>query len=181
MVDMKRIVVLGPSNRSVVQDYIGDNYNAWLKELAETTLGLFSELIFMPDDGVYVDFALAFQEAGGKITAIIPSEDESFIKMAQRYTKHYMTLPNATGWSYLNTHLVGLGTDAICLGYSAGSILEIASIKYIEKYNQQLINLYVDTRVCSAKLPIELERELSNVKYFKTAEEYAAILLGGTP
>ncbi len=173
---MSSIVILGPSDRSEVSAMVGTGYDRWLRDLAATTLTFYDEVIFMPDDGVYVDFAIAFKALGGKITAIIPSEEQEFIVKAQNYTENYRTFPNATGWSYLNTHLVGLGSAALCVGYSAGSILEIASIKYIEKYDNTLIRLYVDRRVVSTDLPHEFARELKSVDYFTTDIEYEKLL-----
>ena len=175
---MKRIVVLGPSNVNFVKSAGIVNYKDWINELTITTQEYFNEVVFMPDHGTYVDFAIQFQSNGGKITAIIPEEKAEYIKMAEKFNCNYEIFQNASGWSYLNTHLAGLADVVICLGYSAGSMLELCSIKYIQKYENRSINIFIDSRACSTNLPREIEEELRNVSYFENAKQLRKLYKG---
>ena len=82
-----------------------------------------------------------------------------------------MTITGGNGWSYLNTHFIALAPVALCLSYSAGSILEIASSKYSLKYENKKTTILIDSRAVSCELPTELVSELYKVDYFSSNYE----------
>jgi len=168
----RKLIILGPSDKTKPMRF-GNilNYDSWIDELAVLSRKYFQEVIFIPDAGVYVDFAIKFKDLGGKITAIIPDESEPSIKNALRYTKKWKKIEKGWGWSFLNTHIVGESDYSLCLGFSAGSILEVLSAKYINKYENRDLTIFIDRRSVSEPLHKEIHHEIRNIHYFNSSSE----------
>lgn len=152
------------------------NYTAWLNKLAKVCLNQFDELFFIPDHGVYVDFAMAYQKLGGKITAVMPYENEEMIAKAKAMGAGYQVIPDGTGWTFLNSHFVGSAPYCLCLSFSAGSLLELCSSKYMQIYSDKPCTFFIDSRTTSAKLPREVEQDVYKVCYFNSETELQHLL-----
>ena len=173
----RKLVIIGPSDASKPERYGSvTDYRKWLRDLANVLRRHFDTVYFIPDKGTYVDLALAFADERHKIIAVIPEETEEYIAWATRYTKDFQVIPGGEGWTFLNSHIIGLADEVLCLGYSAGSVLEICSAKYLAIYEKRIIRIMVDERAISTELPQELHDESINITYF-SSEEYLDRLL----
>lgn len=164
---MKSIVVLGASDVKKPAKYgTVKNYEKWLNETAIITHKYFDNVFFIPDRGTYVDFARIFKELGGHTTAVKPTSNTPVRKEVLEHSDKVITMPGGSGWTYLNNHFVSLAPLALCLCYSAGSMLEICSSKYSMLYDKKYTSILVDERGVSSKLPEEIEAELFEVEYY---------------
>lgn len=173
-------VVIGPSDILNVLQYTEiEDYKKWLNELVDVCQNKFDELYFIPDHGTYVDFALAFQKKKGpeSIIAVVPHGipwvKERAIELG---AKRIHEMPNGTGWTYLNTHLVALAPHILFLGYSAGSMLEFVSSKYLKRYEDISSHFFIDERSISIRLPEEIHREIKAISYFKSKRQLERLL-----
>jgi hypothetical protein len=172
----KSLVVLGASDIEKPMKFGSiTNYDTWLEELAKTTLMYFDNLFFIPDHGTYVDFAQKFHSIGGNSTAVKPTADTPISKAILKHTDEVISIPGGQGWTFLNTHFVSLAPVALCLSYSAGSILEICSSKYSMIYEGKKTKILIDQRGVSSSLPPEIEAELYDVEYFNNNSQLTAL------
>lgn len=177
---MKSFVVLGPSDKTKLTRFTSvDNYDNWLSQLVEQCTKSFDELYFIPDKGVYVDFARRFLKKKGasSVIAVIPHGEEWLVKRAQKIgANRVYEMKYGYGWNYLNTHFIGLADYALYLGYSSGSMLELVSAKYIRMYENHSTTVFIDGRAVSQKLPFELEEDLKHFHYFNNIREFEELL-----
>ncbi len=173
----KSIVVIGPSDRTKPSRYGSiTDYRQWIDDTAKVLRKYFELMYFIPDKGTYVDLALSFTDKDHKIVAVIPELSDEYIHWAKRYTTHYQVIEDGEGWTFLNSHIIGLASMVICLGYSAGSVLEMCSAKYMAIYNKKTIKILIDRRAISTKLPNELHEESIDMHYYKSSDELNELL-----
>lgn len=179
----KSFVIMGASDVTKISRFTKiKNYEKWINDLAKICANEFDELFFIPDHGVYVDFAKAFLELKGvdSVIAVIPHGETWLQERANgmNVTRiHEMHV--GVGWNFLNTHFVGLAPFALYLGYSSGSILELSSSKYLRVFEDTPTRFFVDRRSISIPLPAELVEDIITISYFnsnigltKLLEEY---------
>jgi hypothetical protein len=147
------------------------DYKKWINDLVEECAETFDELFFIPDHGVYVDFALAFlkEKGPGSVIAVVPHGEQWLEERARKMNitrVHRMQV--GVGWNYLNTHFVGLAPYALYLGYSSGSILELVSSKYLRVYENHPTHFFIDRRSISIPLPKELVEDIVTISYFNS-------------
>ncbi len=173
----KSVVVIGPSDKTKPSRYgsISD-YEKWIAETVTVLRKHFQRVYFIPDKGTYVDLAVAFAGKDHEIIAVIPEKSDEYIQWAERYTSNYQVVEGGEGWTFLNSHIIGMADKVICLGYSAGSVLEMCSAKYMAIYNKRTIKIYIDNRAISTKLPAELHEESIHISYYKDSNELEALL-----
>lgn len=173
----KSVVVIGPSDRTKPSRYGSvTDYEQWIDDTAKLLRKYFELMYFIPDKGTYVDLALSFADEDHEIVAVIPEMSEEYAHWTKRYTTHYQVIEDGGGWTFLNSHIIGLASTVICLGYSAGSILEMCSAKYMAIYNKKIIKIFIDRRAVSAKLPDELHEESIDVCYYQSSDELDELL-----
>ncbi len=70
----KTLMAVGPSDRTKIKRHgkAYKNYEQILEKLAITLVAKFDKLIVIADRGVYLDFAIKFRKAGGKVDAYLP-------------------------------------------------------------------------------------------------------------
>src|SRR3989344_7047517 len=173
----RKLVIIGPSDKTMPLRFGSiDDYDEWISQLAVISRDFFNEIIFIPDQGTCIDFALKFKELGGKITAVIPSKTPKYIKWAKRYTDSCRILSDGMGWEFLNSHIIGEAKHVLCIGFSAGSIIEICSSKYLRLYDGKNFCFMIDARATSTTLPAELEYELKDIYYFENTTELRKLM-----
>ena len=70
----------------------------------------------------------------------------------------------------------------ICVGFSPGVLIEIAYIKYHQKWGALIdpslkkIHLFIDSRCIKGKLPNYLSEQIHNIFYFKNLKELGVLL-----
>ena len=176
----KTFVIIGPSDPTKVTRFgqVKD-YEKWLGELVIECADKFDELYFIPDQGVYVDFATVFLKIKGpkSVIAVIPNGVKWVAERAKDMgITRIQEMKPGTGWTYLNTHLVGLAPYAVFLGYSSGSLLELVSSKYLKKYENLSTRFFIDKRSISIPLPEEIVEDVTTVSYFDSNTSLRGLL-----
>ena len=156
-----RIGIIGPSKFEKLEE-INDAAAKMITELAKDLIG--HEIILTADKGSVSEyFAQEYLEAGGKkLFSVIPLDDTEF------------------GYNWVNTELgekINCGTwrnqpeklneeseVIVCLGYSAGGLIEMAYSKWFNKKP-----VYVIKEFISAELPKEATESL-DVRYVSIEE-----------
>ena len=172
----KSFVIMGPSDVTKITRHttMDKEYWLWLRELVKVSAETFDTLFFIPDHGVYVDFAMEFLKLKGKdaVIAVMPHGEQWLIQRAHEMGADKIhEMQAGVGWNYLNTHLVSLAPYALFLGYSSGSMLELMASKYIRVYENHPTRFFVDTRVLSVAIPLELVEDIETITYFSSAAE----------
>ncbi len=177
---IKSFMIMGPSDKSKIARYTKiKDYSKWLNELVEVCSDKFDELYFIPDHGVYVDFAKKFLEKNGvdSVIAVLPHGEQWLIERANKMgVTRIHEMQVGVGWNFLNTHFVGLAPFAVYLGYSSGSVLELVSSKYLRVYENHSIRFFIDKRSLSVPLPEELIEDIETVSYFSSKIELRRLL-----
>lgn len=170
---VKSFVIMGPTDVTKLQRFTKiENYEEWLQELVEVCAEAFDVLYFIPDHGVYVDFALAFlkMKGEGSVIAVMPHGEQWLIERAHGMgVNEIHEMHNGVGWNFLNTHFVGLAPFALYLGYSSGSMLELVSSKYLRIYENNPTRFFIDERTLSVPIPAEIEEDVETITYFSSA------------
>ncbi|HRN97048.1 MAG TPA: hypothetical protein PLZ58_01165 [Candidatus Saccharibacteria bacterium] len=169
---MSSLIIMGPTDITKVSRFASiSNYTEWLKGLAAVCADSFDELYFIPDHGVYVDFAMEYLNIKGtnSVVAVMPHGEKWLVERAKSMgiTKFH-EMQEGVGWSFLNTHFVSLAPYALFLGYSSGSLLELTAAKYIRVFEGHTTVFFVDERSISSKLPLEILEDIQHVHYFKS-------------
>lgn len=173
----KSVVVIGPSDKTKPSRYgLVHDYEHWISETAAILRKHFRRVYFIPDKGTYVDLAIAFADADHEIVAVIPEMNTEYVNWAKRYTNNYQVIEGGEGWTFLNSHIIGMTDTVVCLGYSAGSVLEMCSAKYMAIYDKKVIKIYIDNRAISNELPDELHEESIDISYYKDPDHLDRLL-----
>ncbi|HEV2412746.1 MAG TPA: hypothetical protein VGS28_02995 [Candidatus Saccharimonadales bacterium] len=177
---MSDFLVLGPSDHTKIERFSDiKEYQTWLDELTTVCAKHFERLFFIPDHGVYVDFAKAFLAKAGpkRVVAVLPYRQTWLIDRAHKLGfSETKELNEGSGWTYLNTHFAGMAPYGLFLGYSSGSILELCSSKYLRVFENNPTTFFIDSRAISATLPAEIEEDLADITYFDSASKLDELL-----
>lgn len=163
------VVIVGPSDRSILWRH-GQLEEAAYKEFVNGVAGVLAKhvdrVIITLDIGVYRDVAERFhQHMGRAVIAYRPAEDA--FGTEEQHDKRF-EMRTMADWYQLNAELVLAGDLVLCLGFSPGSLIEIAYLKYHAKYRNEPRKLLIDSRCIPAQLP-SLE-ELQPI-YYDSDEE----------
>jgi len=160
-----KLMVIGPSdiNKIFLSTNLPKNrYNSILHSLAKYFSKICSELYIIPDNGVFLDFAVIFKKYNKNVFAYLPKKEElKYDVLMTNVIKHKLTpiFTNNT-WLYLNNVPIRNVDIVLCLGYSTGVLIEIGNIKIARVWYKKNIKLLVDLRFVSKKLPKELLLDL---------------------
>lgn len=172
----KSFIIMGPTDITKISRYttMKMEYWSWIRELVKVSAETFDTLFFIPDHGVYVDFAMEFLKQKGKdsVIAVMPHGEQWLVERANKMgVEKVYEMQAGVGWNYLNTHFVSLAPYALFLGYSSGSMLELMASKYIRVYENHATRFFVDKRTLSVPIPAELEEDIESITYFNSASE----------
>lgn len=181
------VVLIGVSDRTLLQrdgKIKEDEYEKFVNNYAEFLSKKFNNVIVTPDDGVYTDIAKAFGKIKGKKPiAYYPDKDEYYgYKHLEKNFQDYEIKPIEGDWYKLNADLTKQAQVIICLGFSPGSLIELAFIKYHQKYgkyknpNLENISLLIDERCISSRLPLAFEEQIKNIHYFSSLKSLNNLL-----
>lgn len=133
----------------------------------------FSEVIIVPDYGLPLLIAKKFKfyNPNGKVIGYIPDKAIGGKKLEKFFLFCDEIRGINGGWFNLNTQLTQKSENIFCLGFSAGVLIEISSIKYNQLYLKQNTKLLIDNRCISKKLMPEIENDINNIIYFKSFDD----------
>ena len=181
---VRTFTIIGPSDVTKLERHAGvGDYQAWLQELAVICSKYFDQLFFIPDHGTYVDFATTYLAVtdSARVTAVMPSKEAWLQDRATTLgVSNVQIMDRGTGWTYLNTHFTGLAPYSLCIGYSAGSLLELAASKYLRLYENRPTIFFIDERAISGRLPKEIEEDIGTIHYFSSATQLDKLLYENT-
>jgi hypothetical protein len=169
-----KLMVIGPSDLNKIfknTDLSKIKYKSILKSTAKYLSLKFKELYIIPDNGVFLDFAIEFKKYR-PVYAYLPDKKEIKYKELLNNVKKYDFKPIYTkqNWMYLNNIPIRNIDFVYCLGYSSGVFIEIGNIKIANVWNNKKIKLIIDERFISSKLPFEINMDLP-VLYIKSLNE----------
>lgn len=170
-----KAVIIGASDKSLLWrkgQVKKSEYKDFVRSYAEFLAEHFEDVIVTPDDGVYGDIARKFGELKGKKpVAFYPDQDENFgFEHLKKNFRYYEMRPIGGDWYKLNAELVTKAPVVICLGFSPGSMIELAYIKYHQKYGKKNIHLYIDERCIEGRLPKSFSEQINNLHYHSSLQ-----------
>jgi len=74
-------------------------------------------------------------------------------------------------WYKLNAELVMQAQIVIVLGFSPGSMIELAFAKYVQKYLDKKMYIFIDERCIKQKLPESFHEQIKNINYCSSIDE----------
>lgn len=178
---MEDVVVIGVSDRSLLWrdgSIVEADYEGFVARYASLLAKYASSVMVTPDDGVYTDVAQAYaKNTGKKAVAFYPDQDTyyGFEHLKPNFDK-FDTRPIGGDWYMLNADLTKQAKTVICLGFSPGVLIELAYVKYHQKYggykdpSLRDIRVLVDSRCISAKLPLAFSEQIANLDYYDSFE-----------
>lgn len=147
------------------------------KILAETNC----ELWINSDKGMLVAVGRAYKKFGGKkLVVLYPDKGEPWPKEhAKPYIKYANELRKESNWFWSNYNVVTLPDLCICVGLSAGTLSELAYIKW--NYQLECGNLKkligIKELLRGGRLPPEIEEEIKGViQYIEKTEDLKRFL-----
>lgn len=167
-------IILGPTQIEKISRY-GQivNLEEYLKEAGKFFAENFSKVIIIPDYGLPLLVAQQYKHyrPDGKVVGYIPEQTKGGKNLEEYFSFCDEIKGIGGGWFNLNTQLTKQSENVFCLGFSAGVMIEICSIKYDQLYFKQNTKLYIDQRCISGKLMPEIENDIKNINYFKNFKE----------
>ena len=177
----KSIVIIGVSNRLHIINILGSEtkYTDLVEKYAKEIAKKYENVIITPDDGIYTDIAEKWQEiTNKKATAYYPDKDTYYgIEHIKHNFSKYATKGIGGDWYKLNAELTKQAKTVLCLGITPGVLIELAYIKYHQKYGghknpkYKEITLIIDERLIEQRLPKTVEKEINNIKYINNVEK----------
>jgi hypothetical protein len=169
------LVVIGPSDINklfLFTSITKQKYLRTIDSLAKYLSTKFEQLYIIPDDGVFLDFAISFKKYNSNVCAYLPNNHELKYKLLEENTKKHHLNIKYTDWNWmkLNNLVVRNADTVLCLGYSSGVFIEIGNIKIARMWENKDISLIIDTRFVSSLLPKELAFDLPIIYYSSLQE-----------
>ncbi|MBU4285108.1 hypothetical protein KKF60_01280 [Patescibacteria group bacterium] len=163
-------VILGPSQFNKIKLFgkINDVL-AYIDEAAEFFANNFEEILIVPDTGLSLLVAKKYKQKKpeGKIIGYVPDITKGGKSLDEYYKFCDEIKGIGGGWHNLNTQLTRKSEYVFCLGFSAGVLIELCSVKYNQQYLNLKTKIFIDERCISSKLPKEVCVDLKNLNYFK--------------
>lgn len=163
-----RIGLIGPSRFEKV-GVKKEKIDKILEFIGENIAKSEHEVVITPSPGLPYETAKYYKEHGGKnIIGIAPLDDREFgIRHIREQMKILDKRINGGTWYSCPMRLIQNSDLLICLGLSAGTLIEISMIKYAIKFKKSNIKLLVIKNL--AKLPEVLEQELKGRVFYTSA------------
>lgn len=175
---MIKVGIIGPTNILKLSKLTGKPKDFFLekaqligKTLAETNC----ELWINSDKGMLVAIGRAYKKFGGKkVVVLYPAKGEPWPKEhAKPYIKYCDELRKERNWFWSNYNVTALPDVCICVGLSAGTLSELAYIKW--NYQLKCGNLKrligIKELLRGGRLPPEIEVDIKEiVQYIETTE-----------
>lgn len=180
-----KVGIIGPTNMKKLSKLTGKSEDFFLKraEIVGEILALHGCEVWVNSDGGMISaVAKAYKKAGGKqLVMLYPKKGEPWPnKHAQPYIRSADKLSKQPNWFWANYQVVSIPDICICVGLSAGTLSELAYVKWNIQFNKgQLKQLIVlQDLVRSKRIPPEIEVEVKNILlYLKNTKELSDTLL----
>ena len=180
-------VLIGASDRSSLWRHgtlDEQDYDRFVSEYAHFLKDHFENVIITPDDGVYTDIADAFSDlTGRKAIAFYPDADTKYgIQHIEHNLRKYDSRPIGGDWYTLNADLTAKAPVVLVFGFTPGVLIELAYVKYHQKYGANInpalkdVSVLIDERCIEGRLPSAVEEQIKNMHYYKEMEGLRALL-----
>lgn len=181
---MIKIGIIGPTNIQKLSELTGKPQEIFLEKariigkiLAEANC----ELWVNSDKGMLVAIGKAYKNFGGeKLVILYPDKGEPWPKEhATPYIKYADDLRKEQNWFWSNYNVTALTDLCICVGLSAGTLSELAYIKW--NYQLKCGNLKkligVKELLRDGKFPPEIEVDIKEIiQYIEKTEDLKSFL-----
>jgi len=181
---MIKVGIIGPTNILKLSKLTGKPQEFFLEKskligkiLAEANC----ELWVNSDRGMLVAIGRAYKDFGGKkLVVLYPDKGEPWPKEhAKPYVKNTDELKKEPNWFWSNYNVTTLPDLCICVGLSAGTLSELAYIKW--NYQLKCGNLkkliVIQELIRGEKLPLEIEEDIRPiVQYINKTEDLEDLL-----
>lgn len=175
---MLKVGIIGPTNIPKISGLLKKPNKFFLgkaqligKVLAETNC----EVWINSDKGMLVAVGRAYKKHGGKKLVVLhPNKGEPWPKKhAVPYIKYADELRKERNWFWSNYNVVALPDICICVGLSAGTLSELAYIKwnYQLKCGKLKKLIGIKELLRGNKLPLEIEYEVEDIVEYIKAED----------
>lgn len=181
---MLKVGIIGPTNILKLSQLTGKSTEFLLEKakiIGQILAEKDCELWVNSDKGMLVAIARSYKDNGGKKCVVLyPSKGEPWPKEhAVLYIKNADELRKEPNWFWSNYNVTALPDLCICVGLSAGTLSELAYIKWNHQFKcgnmKKLIGIKELLR--GGALPPEIEVDIEKiVQYTSTAEELGDFL-----
>jgi hypothetical protein len=179
-----KIGIIGPTNiqkLSRLTKKPKDFFFQKAKKIGKLLAKVGCELWINSDKGMAINIAKSYKKNGGKKLVILyPGASEPWPKKhASPYKKYADVLRKEPNWFWTNYNVVALPDLCICVGSSAGTLSELAYIKWDHRLRcghlKKLIAIKELLR--SGRLPLEIEVDIKKILvYINKTEELKQFL-----
>jgi len=181
---MIKVGIIGPTNIQKLseltrkpKDFLLEKARVVGRILAEMNC----ELWINSDKGMLVAVARAYKNFGGKKCVVLyPAKGEPWPKEhAMPYIKYADELRKEPDWFWSNYNVVAIPDICICVGLSAGTLSELAYIKWNHqlKCGNMKKLVAIQELLRNSKLPPEIEVDINKViQYIEKTEDLKKFL-----
>ncbi|MDP2736127.1 MAG: hypothetical protein Q8P12_08090 [bacterium] len=180
-----KVGIIGPTNMKKLSKLTGKSEEFFLKkaELIGSILAQEGcEVWVNSDAGMVSAVALAYKKAGGqKLVMLYPEKGEPWSNThAAPHLQNADEVSSQPNWFWANYQVVTAPDVCICVGLSAGTLSELAYIKWNRQFScgnlKRLIAL--EELVRDKRIPAEIEVEIGDILlYLENIEELGPALV----
>src|SRR3989338_386280 len=175
-----KLSIIGSSTEIILKNskITNEGLSTLMTGIATYLASLSAELIIVPDEGVPLEIAKFYKEAGGhKVTGIVPLWDKKFgIEHIMEFLGILDEKVDVKTWYEADGEIASFGDLCICIGLSPGSVVEICMMKYHAKFLGKKIPLVIFENTFSGKLPEEIKEQLYELTYVQRMDELADVV-----
>lgn len=174
-----KVSIIGPTNiqkLSRLTEKPAGFYILKAKEIGKILAGIECELWVNSDKGMAASIASSYKKSGGKKLVILyPAKGEPWPnKHARPYIKYADELRREPNWFWTNYNVTALPDVCICVGLSAGTLSELAYIKWNHQLKRGKLKKLIAIKelLRDKKLPPEIEVDVKKILVYlgKTEE-----------
>lgn len=181
---MLKVGIIGPTNIPKLSKLTKKPVGFYLqkaREIGEILAEVGCELWVNSDKGMAVNIASAYKRnRGKKLVILYPAKGEPWPnKHARPYIKYADELRREPNWFWTNYNVTALPDVCICVGLSAGTLSELAYIKWNYRLKRGNLKKLIAIKelLRDKKLPLEIEVDVKKILvYLGKTEELKKIL-----
>lgn len=179
-----KVGIIGPTNIQKLTKLTKKPVSFFLqkaKEIGKILAETNCELWINSDKGMAINIARSYKKNNGKKLVILyPERSEPWPKKhASPYKKYADILRKEANWFWTNYNVVARPDICICVGLSAGTLSELAYIKWdyqLKRGNLKKL-IAIKELLRDKKLPLEIEADVKKILvYINKTEELKKIL-----
>ena len=169
--------VIGPTNVELIESVVP--LPAGTLESAARRIGVFLAnndfgLVSVPDRGVGLWVLEAYRSSGGDNSLALSPSGADTLDNCEEQTPHHVSMASQVRtdltWEEAPTQMVRESHCFICIGLSCGTIIELASTKWLGRFPVLVVKPFI------TGLPIEVMSEI-NVRLTSNIEQTERLLL----